>query len=103
MSDDDLPEPSPRRRPRLTPANEERLAPVDAKSRESYEISEAAIATADAAIASKVAAGNLLDELLAKLPTPEDEDGAVPAAPLELSDSMVHSLGVALRPVKKPG
>jgi hypothetical protein len=90
---DDLPE---ARRPRLTPANEERLAPVDARSRESYEIAEAAMAT-------KVEKGERLDELLALIAVAEDS-GAVPQAVLEMGESSVHRVEVALRPpAKKPG
>ena len=87
----DLPA-SGRRRARLTPADEARLAPLDARSRESYE-------AAEAAVASKVATGAKLDELLALV----DDTGAVPQGMLELSDSSVHHIGIAFKkPPRKP-
>ncbi len=92
-AEDDLP--AVPRRPRLTPANEARLAPVDAKSRESYELAEAAVA-------SKVETGVKLDELLAKLAPPDDDNGAVPQSVLEISDSTIHRLDLVLHPAKKP-
>jgi hypothetical protein len=89
-ADDDLPAPV-ERKPRMTPAHEERLAPVDAKSRESYEAAEAALAT-------KGVAGDKLDELVALL----DDAGGVPQAMLEITDSTVHRLAEHLLPGKKP-
>jgi hypothetical protein len=88
MSDDDLPTP---RRPRLTPAHEARLEPVDAKSRASYEDAEAALLT-------KNVAGEKLDELLALID--DDGGGGVPQAMLEMSDSTVHTLTNILHPPK---
>jgi hypothetical protein len=87
VSDDELPTP---RRPRLTPAHEARLEPVDAKSRASYEDAEAALAT-------KSVAGEKLDELLALI----DNGDGVPQAMLEMSDSTVHTLTQVLRPPPK--
>ena len=89
MSDDDLPTP---RRPRLTPAHEARLEPVDAKSRASYEDAEAALLT-------KNVAGEKLDELLALI---DGDGGGVPQAMLEMSDSTVHTLTQVLHPKPKP-
>ncbi len=88
MTDDDLPTP---RRPRLTPAHEARLEPVDAKSRASYEDAEAALLT-------KGVAGDKLDQLLAMI----DDGGGVPQAMLEMSDSTVHTLTQVLHPPPKP-
>lgn len=85
---DDLPTP---RRPRLTPAHEARLEPVDAKSRASYEDAEAALLT-------KNVAGEKLDQLLAFI----DDEGGVPQAMLEMSDSTVHTLTQVLHAKPKP-
>jgi len=87
MTDDDLPSP---RRPRLTPAHEARLEPVDARSRASYEDAEAALLT-------KGEAGEKLDELLALI----NDGGGVPQAMLEMSDSTVHTLTQVLHPKSK--
>ena len=87
MSHDDLP--VPKRPPRLTPVHEDRLIPVDAKSRASYEDAEAALLT-------KTVAGEKLDELLAMI----GDDGGVPQEMLEMSDSTVHTLQQVLHPPK---
>jgi hypothetical protein len=87
---DDLPVPS--RRPRLTPTDAARFAPLDARSRESYE-------AAEAAVAAKVETGAKLDELLALV----GDDGAVPQAMLELSDSTIHRIAVVNRPKPSGG
>lgn len=77
------------RRPRLTPADELIVAPVDEASAASY-------AAAEEAIATKHQAGEKLDEFLALI-----DDGAVPHAELELGVSAVHHITVAAK--KPPG
>jgi hypothetical protein len=85
------PPPDPeKRRPRLTPDFEERLAPIDEKSAASY-------ADAEAAIATKAKAGELLDELLQAV-----DEGGVPQAVLEMTESLVHEVARVTHPKKPP-
>lgn len=66
-------------RPRLTPMLEASFAPVDRKSAQSYEASEAAMA-------NLTSTGEKLDEVRAKL-----EDGSIEVQ-LILSDTTVHQI-----------
>lgn len=83
-------------RPRLTPVNEARLLPVDQRSAAAYTASEAAAAELESANRQAARAGAKLDEVLAVI-----EDAAV-MLPLEMSESLVHTIRAA-RPADKKG